>query len=146
MSQIVEYDPVNLFNRLLNNTYGMVPQVSGDEESNIVTSHWMPSVDIKEEDDKFLIYADIPGVDPKDIDVSMENGILTIKGERETESKEEREGYKRTERSKGTFYRRFSLPDSADADKINAKSKNGVLELTIPKHEVVKPRKISVKA
>ena len=145
MSQIKEYEPLNVLNRLFNNVYGITPQGFGDEESNIVTSHWMPSVDIKEDDEKFQIYADVPGVDPKDIDVSMENGILTIKGERETESKEEKEGYKRVERSKGSFYRRFSLPDSADADKINAKSQNGVLEITIPKHEVVRPRKITVK-
>ena len=145
MTQLTEYEPLGLLNRLYNNIYGTVPQGFGDEESNIVTSHWMPSVDIKEDDDQFLIFADVPGVDAKDIDVSMENGILTIKGKRETESKEEKEGYKRVERSKGSFYRRFSLPDSADPDKIAAKSNNGVLEITIPKHEVVKPRKITVK-
>lgn len=146
MSEMKRYEPSSVLNQLLNNFYGPLGKDLGDEESNIVTSHWMPSVDIKEEDDKFLIYADVPGVDPKDIDVTMENGILTIKGERESESREEKGGYKRVERSKGSFYRRFSLPDSADADNINAKSNNGVLEITIPKHEVVIPRKITVKS
>ena len=114
------------------------------EESNVATSDWIPAVDIKEDAESFRIVADIPGVDPKDIEVHMENGILTIKGEKESEKKEEREGYKRVERSFGSFYRRFSLPDTADAEKITAKSNNGVLEVTIGKQEQVQPRKISV--
>jgi HSP20 family protein len=115
-----------------------------DEGSSVATSDWVPAVDIKEEKDSFVIVADIPGVDPKDIEVHMENGMLTIKGEKESEKKEEREGYKRVERSFGSFYRRFSLPDTADAEKITAKSNNGVLEVTIGKQEQVQPRKISV--
>jgi HSP20 family protein len=116
----------------------------GDESGSVVTSDWSPAVDIKEDENGFTIVADIPGVDPKDIDVHMENGMLTIKGERESEKKEEKEGYKRIERSYGSFYRRFSMPDSADADKIKAESKNGVLQISIPKQEKVQPRKISV--
>jgi HSP20 family protein len=115
-----------------------------DETSNVATSDWTPAVDIKETDTAFEIHADIPGVDPKDIEVHMEEGILSIKGERQSESKEEREGYKRIERSRGTFYRRFSLPDTADAEKITAKSNHGVLEITIPKQEQQQPRKITV--
>lgn len=114
------------------------------EGSSMATSDWVPAVDIKEEEDRFVILADIPGVDPNDIDVHMENGMLTIKGEKETEKKEEKEGYKRVERSFGSFYRRFSLPDTADAEKISAKSKHGVLEVVIPKQQKVQPRKISV--
>lgn len=110
------------------------------------TSDWIPAVDIKDEQDKFVIHADVPGVDPKDIEITMENGVLAIKGQRETETKEEREGYRRVERARGTFYRRFSLPDTADADKITAKSRNGVLEIVIPKHERVQPRKIAVES
>jgi HSP20 family protein len=116
----------------------------GEENSAIATSDWVPAVDIKETKDAFVLHADVPGVDPKDIDVHMENGILTIKGERESEKKEEKEGYKRVERQYGSFYRRFSLPDTADAEKIAAKCKNGVVEITIPKKEAVQPRKISV--
>jgi HSP20 family protein len=114
------------------------------EGSSMATSDWVPAVDIKEEENDFLIVADIPGVDPKDIEVHMDNGVLTIKGEKESEKKEEREGYKRVERSFGSFYRRFALPDTADPDKITAKSNNGVLELRIGKQEKVQPRKISV--
>ena len=114
------------------------------EGSSVATSDWVPAVDIKEEDDGFLIVADIPGVDPKDIEVHMEDGMLTIKGEKEAEKKEEREGYKRVERTSGSFYRRFSLPDTADPEKITANSNHGVLEVRIGKQEKVQPRKIAV--
>jgi HSP20 family protein len=116
-----------------------------NDASNIVTSHWRPAVDIKEETNRFLITADLPGVDPKDIEITMENGVLTIKGERTSEATEEKDGYKRVERVSGTFYRRFSLPDSADADSIEATGKDGVLTITLPKHEKVQPRRIEVK-
>jgi HSP20 family protein len=143
------YDTLSLFDRLqkqFNQFSNLLPVVSGDDESNIMTSHWSPAVDIKEEDKKFVITADIPGVDPKDIDVTTENGILTIKGERKAESKKEGEGYMRVERSHGVFYRRFSLPESADCEKISASSRNGVLELSIPKRLAVDSRKIQVKS
>jgi HSP20 family protein len=116
------------------------------EDSNVATSDWVPAVDIKEDDGSFRIVADIPGVDPKDIEVHMENGILTIKGEKESEKKEEREGYKRVERSFGSFYRRFSLPDTANPEDITASSNHGVLEVRIGKQQQVQPRKIEVNA
>ena len=113
-------------------------------EGLIATAEWVPSVDIKEAADKFIIYADIPGVKPEDIDVSMEAGVLTVRGKKESEVKTEKEGYKRVERSTGSFYRRFSLPDSANDEAINAKCKLGVLEIVIPKKEAVKPKRINV--
>ncbi len=146
---IVRYEPLDVFKRLTDQLdslmAGKLPAL-GDEDSSVVTSSWRPAVDIREEADRFVIIADVPGVDPKNIDVSMDQGVLSIKGERAQEKEEEREGYRRIERSRGTFYRRFSLPDSADAEKISAKSAHGVLELTIPKREVVKPRRIDVKS
>ena len=116
-----------------------------DDYGDVVTSDWAPAVDIKEEDKQYLIKADIPGVKADDIEVNMENGVLTIKGERESETKEEGENFKRVERSHGVFYRRFTMPDNANADKISAKSTDGVLEITIPKKESSQPRKITVK-
>lgn len=142
---LVRYEPWNLLNQFrrdMDRFYD--PASESDETSSIATSDWIPAVDIKETDAAFEIHADIPGVDPNDINVHMEDGILTIKGERQSESKEEHEGYKRIERSRGSFYRRFSLPDTADADRISAKSNNNVLETTIPKQEKVQARKISV--
>lgn len=140
------YEPWSLLNQFRRDIDKMFDsssdQTSGD--SAIATSAWVPAVDIKEEGQQFLIKADIPGVDPKDIEIAMENGVLTIKGERQTESQEEGKNYKRVERVHGTFYRRFSLPDTANPDKITANGKNGVLEITIPKREVAQPRKITV--
>lgn len=143
---LVRYQPWNSMEQLRREMGRMLEQhPSAEEGSSIATSDWTPAVDIKETKKEFLIHADIPGVDPDDIDVHMEDGMLTIKGERESETKEEREGYKRVERQRGSFYRRFSLPDTANADKISAKSKNGVLEITIPKQEKAQARKIEVK-
>ena len=143
---LVRYQPWNTMEQLRREMGRMFENQSSTEEgSNIATSDWTPAVDIKETEKEFLIHADIPGVDPDNIDVHMEDGMLTIKGDRESETKEEREGYKRIERHSGSFYRRFSLPDTANADKISAKSKNGVLEITIPKQEKAQARKIEVK-
>lgn len=113
-------------------------------DNTVAAQNWTPAVDIKEHDNNFVIYADIPGVDPKDIEIQLEDAVLTIKGERLTESNEQQDSYKRVERSNGSFYRRFSLPDSADAENITAKSVNGVLQLTIAKTEKVKPRRIEI--
>lgn len=140
---LVRYQPWSMLDQL-RKEMDRAFERNATESGSVVTSDWTPAVDIRETEDAFVIVADIPGVDAKDIDVHMENGMLTIKGERESEKKEEKEGYKRIERSYGSFYRRFTMPDTADAEKIAAKSKNGVLEITIPKHEKVQPRKISV--
>jgi HSP20 family protein len=114
------------------------------DQSNVVTSQWAPRVDIKEEADRFVIFADIPGVDPKDIEIHMDKGVLTIKGERSAESSKETERFSRVERVHGTFYRRFSLPDSANPEGIAATGKNGVLEISIPKKPETTPRRIQV--
>jgi HSP20 family protein len=127
-------------NRVLSGT-GFGPE----EDSDAVTSTWAPAVDVKEDDDKYVIHADVPGVDPKDIEVTMENGILTLRGERTSESETEKGEYKRIERTHGSFYRRFTLPDTADGDKIEAKTKHGVVEIVIPKSTAKKARRIEVK-
>lgn len=146
---IRSYEPWNLLDRFQEqlNQLGYANREianSDHDQSHVVTSHWRPAVDIKEEADRFVIMADLPGVDPSDIEITMENGVLSIKGERKAEIRNEKEGYKRVERVSGTFYRRFSLPDSADAERIEAKGKDGVLEVSLPKHEKVQPRRIAV--
>lgn len=135
---ITRYEPWSLLNRLQRELE------QGTAEGSTATAEWAPAVDIKEENDKFVLHADIPGVKPEEIDISMEAGVLTIKGEKKTEALTEKENYKRVERTYGSFYRRFSLPDTANAEAISALSKNGVLEITIPKQESVQPKKISV--
>ena len=148
LTHLEPWSLLDRFNQQLNQLgYSDKALSSNDSDySNIVTSHWRPAVDIKEEADRFLITADLPGVEPKDIEITMDNGVLTIKGERKSEVLDEKEGYKRVERVSGTFYRRFSLPDTADAERIEAKGNHGVLEVTLPKHEKVQPRKIEVKS
>ncbi len=147
---LVRYEPWNLLNQFQTEVNRLFESRLGDlqegDSSSVVTSGWRPAVDIKEEENRFVIRADVPGVDPKDIEVTMEGGVLTLKGERSTQAEAEREGYKRIERARGTFYRRFSLPDSADAEGIKAKGKDGVLEIVIPKHERVQPRRITVQS
>jgi len=140
-------DPLSLFDYMqheLGKLHSTQPQNRQDDNGNVVTSDWAPAVDIKEEDNRYLITADIPGVKPDDIEIHMEEGILSIKGERESNKEEEKENYKRIERNHGVFYRRFTMPDNSDADKISAKSEHGVLEISIPKKEAAQPRKISV--
>ena len=147
---LIHYEPWNLLDRFQDelNRLGLTDYFSKNavdsDNSNVVTSHWRPAVDIREEENRFVILADLPGVDPKDIDITMEQGVLTIKGERVGDKEESHEGYKRVERVRGTFYRRFSLPDSADAERIEAKGKDGVLEIVLPKLEKEQPRRISV--
>lgn len=107
-------------------------------------TQWMPSVDIQEQTEQYLVSADIPGVDPKQIDISVDKNILTIKGERQAEQVTEELGFKRVERTFGQFQRRFTLPENADAENISATGANGVLTVCIPKQEVAEPRKITV--
>lgn len=146
---LMRYEPYTLLDRFqqeLNRLTNWDGDTGGDDVSNVVTSAWRPAVDIKEEADRFVILADLPGVDPKDIEITAENGMLTVRGERRVEKEEEREGFRRVERVRGTFYRRFSLPDTADTNGIKARGKDGVLEITLPKHEKVQPRKITVQS
>lgn len=120
------------------------PRRRTDAASPPTAGDWTPAVDIKEEADRFVFRADLPGVDPKDIEVHMEKGILSIKGQRLSESEDSREGYRRIERVRGSFQRRFSLPDAADAEGITATSQHGVLEVVIPKRHKAQPRRIEV--
>lgn len=138
-------NPWNLLNNLQRELYNPEYSQLNDDDASVATANWSPSVDISEDDKAFTLLADIPGVEPKDIEISMEKGVLTIKGERQSENVEEKENYRRVERQSGQFYRRFTLPDSADADRIEAKSVHGVLIVTIPKQEVAVSRRIEVK-
>jgi HSP20 family protein len=107
---------------------------------------WVPAVDIIEEKDRFVLRADVPGVEPKDIEVSMDAGVLSLSGQRYEEARSEDAGMQRVERVSGRFFRRFSLPDTADAEGVKAQSRNGILEVTIPKQPEVRARRIEVEA
>jgi HSP20 family protein len=129
------------FNRLFD---GNLFEQDESDDSSVVTSQWVPRVDVKEEQDRFVLYADLPGIDPDEIEVSMDKGMLTIKGERSSESSEQTDRFSRIERRYGSFYRRFALPDSADPQGIQAHGRNGVLAITIPKRPESAPRRIQV--
>jgi HSP20 family protein len=103
-----------------------------------------PAVDIQEENDRFIVRADIPGVAAKDIEVSAENSKLTIRGTRSTQDRVNDDGFEYVERVAGTFLRRFTLPESAQAEGIKARYTDGVLEITIPKQARVEPKRITV--
>lgn len=116
------------------------------DDSSVESGCWLPAADIKEESDRFALVVDIPGVDPKDVEISMENNVLTLKGARAEVVTKDKPGYHRVERVKGSFYRRFTLPDTADAEQVTAKSKHGVLEIIIGKKKALQARKITIQA
>jgi HSP20 family protein len=118
-------------------------QRNDNEES---VADWTPAVDIVEEKDRFVLRADVPGVRPDDIDVSMDNGILSLSGERHPIAAGDEAGVQRIERATGRFLRRFTLPETANADGISAKCANGILEVAIPKAPEVQARRITVEA
>lgn len=113
-------------------------------ETNFSEEDWTPAVDIQENTNSYILHADLPGVKAADIEVTAENGLLTIKGVRDSKKIEEKDNYKRIERFSGSFMRRFTLPETADVEHINATSRDGVLELTIPKMPQLQPKRIEV--
>ena len=140
--QALAQDPVRqLFDRLFD---GSLFDQRGREDSSVVTSQWAPPVDIREEPEQFVLEADIPGVDPQDIEIQMDRGLLTIKGERRIERRFNDGRFERVERMHGQFHRRFALPDSADPERISASGHDGVLEIVIPKRPEARPRRIPV--
>jgi HSP20 family protein len=108
------------------------------------TNKWVPRVDVREEAERFVILADLPGIEPDQIEIQMDKGVLSIKGQRDGEAAAENSRYSRVERRHGGFHRDFSLPDSADAEGIVASGRNGVLEISIPKKAESTPRRIQV--
>ena len=122
----------------------------GDGDSSGVNATWMPPVDIYEHDDRFQLYMDLPGVDPASVDITLEGGVLTVTGERAhftgPRDVNDQGEMRRSERGLGRFHRRFVLPDSVDADRVEAIDRHGVLELRIPKQAKALPRRIQVAA
>lgn len=122
----LRYEPWTLLNRL---------------QSDIA---WTPAVDVHEEPEQFTVRADLPGVDAKDIHVTADNGLLTIRGERRIEKREDHKGYERLERAEGSFMRRFTLPEKVRTEEIKARHNNGVLEIVIPKQPLPAVHRVEV--
>ncbi len=114
------------------------------EEEWALGGSWAPSVDIYEHEGNLVLKAELPGIDPKDVDVRVENNVLTLSGERKIDTEVKRESYHRVERSYGAFSRSFTLPNVVDTDKIKAEFKEGMLRLVLPKKEEAKPKQISI--
>ena len=139
---LVHYKPVNLFrqfdnelNRYFSNAHAEAANQAHD---------WTPAVDIREEHNRYVVEADIPGVARENIDISLEDSVLTVKGQRSVESEDNAENYRRRERTHGSFVRQFTLPDTVNTEAISATVTDGVLEIRIPKQEKPEARKISV--
>ena len=125
------------FNRLFSDAFERT-----SEESNLTS--WAPAVDIYETEHELVVKADVPDVDPKDLDIRVENNILTIRGERKFEKQVDENNYLRVERAYGSFTRSFSLANTVNAEAIKADYQNGVLTLSIPKREEAKPKQIKI--
>jgi HSP20 family protein len=130
-------------NSALDEAFGSWPFRS--EDNGALTSSWLPACDVFEDRDAVKIVAEVPGVRPEDVKISLENSLLTIRGEKKQEAEEKSERVHRYERTYGTFERAFSLPTSVDPEKIAASYANGILTVTIPKAERARPREIPVK-
>jgi HSP20 family protein len=129
-------------NRLFDESFRGVSR--GAHEEDWVSGAWAPAVDIYEQDGNIVLNAELPGVDAKDVDVRVENNVLSLRGERRFDNEVKKENYHRVERSYGTFSRLFTLPTVIDAEKIKAEFKEGVLRLTLPQREEAKPKQISI--
>ena len=130
----------NRFNRLFDDSFFRVGQMDDDAGMGL----WNPAVDLYEKDDHFVIKAELPGVDKKDIKIDLQDRLLTLSGERTYDNEVKEENYYRRERSYGKFQRAFTLPADVDSDKIKAEFKDGVLQIEVPKPEEKKAKQVTV--
>ena len=145
MSDVLRQDPWSVMPRLqdeINRLFG----TARENESSSATATWVPLVDVHEYADRFELYVDLPGVEPAAVDLTLDDGILTVSGDRAQTTRKERDELqgRRVERGHGRFHRRFVLPDTVDSEKVNATGSQGVLTITIPKQPKAVPRKIQI--
>jgi HSP20 family protein len=145
---IVRYDPFRDLRTLqeeVNRLFtGSMPH--GFDDQGIARGAWSPNVDIYENKEQIVLEAELPGMKREDFDLSIENSVITLRGQRQFEKKDESDNYHRVERAYGTFTRSFTLPNTVSAEGANAEYKNGVLRVTLPKREETKARRIEIKA
>ena len=144
MATLLRYEPWSLQRDLVNEVNRFFVRAHAGDGSSGATAEWTPAVDIAEYSDKFVLTADIPGVDPKSIEITLEKGVLSLTGTRERAVEPKGAEQRRVERASGRFHRRFSLPDTVDSEAVTARGNNGVLEIAIPKRAAVQPRRIAV--
>lgn len=143
---IIRWDPVRdmvtlreKMNRLFEDVF-----TGQSEGKELAASTWAPAVDIFETENDLVMTAEVPGIDEKDIEIKIEDNTLILKGARKFEKETKEENYHRIERSYGSFYRAFTLPNSIDPERIQAEHENGVLKITMPKRTELKPRKVKI--
>ena len=141
---LMRWNPWRDMMSLQNEMNRVFPGWAAGDKEEMLSTDWSPQVDIYEDETSIKVRADVPGVAQNDLDVKVENGMLTIKGERKLEKEDKKENYHRIERVYGAFTRSFLLPDYADTDKVEAKFKDGVLDVTLPKKAEKQPKKIQV--
>ena len=148
MNTLIRWDPFKDMDELqsrLTNLFGLTPARTGNGGQELMTvSQWTPSVDIIEDEKEWLVKAELPEVKKEDVKVTVEDGVLTITGERKLEKEEKDKKYHRIERSYGNFNRSFSIPATVDEEKIRADYKDGVLKIALPKKEQAKPKQIKI--
>jgi HSP20 family protein len=130
-------------NRLFDESFRGRGRDKGADDSALAGA-WVPAVDIYEQENHIVLKAELPGLDPKDVDICLENNVLTLRGEREIDNEIKRESYHRVERAYGSFARSFTLPSVVDQERIQADYKDGVLRVTLPKREEAQPKQISI--
>lgn len=148
MNALTRWNPFREMEELQNriwNAFNLSPARRAEGQESITVAQWAPLVDITEDDSGYLISAELPEVKKQDVKVTVENGVLTISGERQFEKEEKGRKYHRVERSYGSFLRSFTLPDDADASKVSATFKDGVLKVQVAKSEAARPKQIEVK-
>lgn len=124
---------------------GLFERFFGEENGNgHLVKTWTPRVDVEETNKEIVVKADLPGVDPKDVEVVVENGVLTVRGEKKEAKEEKGKNYHRVERFAGSFFRAVTLPPGAEADKVTATSANGVVTITVPKKAEAQPKRIAI--
>ncbi|HEX9160288.1 MAG TPA: Hsp20/alpha crystallin family protein [Thermoanaerobaculia bacterium] len=145
MTRFDRVDPFDELTTLRNRFDRILNRFTGENvEEPMMTAKWAPAADVLETKDAYVVKAELPGVEEKNINVEIENGVLTLKGDKMFEKETEEKGYRRIERAYGNFLRTFTLPQNVYTDKITATFFNGVLEVTVPKKEEAKPRKITL--
>jgi len=144
---IIRWDPfrdlVTLRDRM-NRLFEDAVSTARTEEKDMISSSWVPSVDIYEDEKQLVLTAELPGINEKDVDIKIEDNTLSIHGERKLEKETREENYHRIERAYGSFYRSFTLPNHIDQDKIQAEHENGVLRIIMPKKPELQPRKVKI--
>jgi len=137
------YNPIGFIDHLSTEMNRLFDLDQNTDVDGVV--NWRPAVDIIGNEESYILRADLPGVDPEQVDIEVEAGVLRITGERDNVREEGDQNFQRYERHSGKFSRRFTLPDAVDVDKISAKTVNGVLEIIIPKQPKLAPKKIKIK-